>query len=236
MKGICYACGAMATTREHVPARGLFPKAKDLPPGEDLRRDLMTVPSCREHNTEKSGDDDFLVHVLAGNLSSNSVAFHHAMGKLVRAAGRKPGLARRLLRGAKDATHHVRTGSAIDAVQLELDQERLEQVLTLVARALYRGHYGDNWMGTVKTVPEFAIYLDDKGGRAEGDEAVTDLTNLADSLLASSEHLGSNPSVFTYQVSPPRGDGICVMRMNFYGDTKVLALFGFPDGPEALLK
>lgn len=50
----CYMCDQTAVGDEHVPPRCLFPKAKDLPNGVDLRKDLITVLSCADHNSEKS--------------------------------------------------------------------------------------------------------------------------------------------------------------------------------------
>jgi hypothetical protein len=43
---ICYYCGERATTREHVPPKGFFPRKANLQP--------KTVPSCTKHNNAKS--------------------------------------------------------------------------------------------------------------------------------------------------------------------------------------
>ncbi|HVI54429.1 MAG TPA: hypothetical protein VM621_05185 [Luteibacter sp.] len=59
----CYHCDAVATGREHVPARCLFPGEKDW-------NRLMTVPSCRLHNNATSAADDYLKFLL-GAISPN---------------------------------------------------------------------------------------------------------------------------------------------------------------------
>jgi hypothetical protein len=51
-KGYCYFCGAKATTFEHVPPRQMF---------KGFSCDSITVPSCDEHNTKKSGDDQAII-------------------------------------------------------------------------------------------------------------------------------------------------------------------------------
>lgn len=83
----CYMCGAVATTVEHAPPKCLFPEAKDTP-GADFRKNLITVPSCIEHNCSKSSDDEFLMVSIAGIVGNNSIGYHHATGKVDRALRR----------------------------------------------------------------------------------------------------------------------------------------------------
>jgi hypothetical protein len=53
----CYMCDSPETSREHAPPLCFFPETKDV--GRDLRRNLVTVPSCDVHNSKKSKDDEF---------------------------------------------------------------------------------------------------------------------------------------------------------------------------------
>jgi hypothetical protein len=61
----CYFCGALATSKEHVPPRCLFPKAGDVVDGADYRKNLVTVASCDVHNMHKSKEDEYLRFILA---------------------------------------------------------------------------------------------------------------------------------------------------------------------------
>lgn len=70
----CYFCNLPGTTDEHVPPRAIFPAQKDFP-GENHRLDLITVPSCTEHNSGKSDDDEFLLVSLAGIIGNNSIGY-----------------------------------------------------------------------------------------------------------------------------------------------------------------
>src|SRR3954451_9328117 len=80
----CYMCPALATSREHVPPRNLFPEASETG-GVDYRVNLITVPSCDLHNSAKSLDDEFLMVSLAGIIGNNSIGYSHKLRKLDRA-------------------------------------------------------------------------------------------------------------------------------------------------------
>jgi hypothetical protein len=49
-KQTCYACDCIESNREHVPPLCFFPEMKDIPNQLDLRRNLIRVPACDEHN------------------------------------------------------------------------------------------------------------------------------------------------------------------------------------------
>ncbi len=83
----CYMCDAVAISREHVPPKCIFPELKDLP-DKDFRKSLITVPSCYEHNSKKSKDDEFLMVSLAGIFGNNSIGFKHKFSKVDRAIKR----------------------------------------------------------------------------------------------------------------------------------------------------
>jgi hypothetical protein len=44
MQDTCYWCGAPATSDDHIPPKGFYPK--------ELRKNLIKVPSCAAHNEE----------------------------------------------------------------------------------------------------------------------------------------------------------------------------------------
>jgi len=52
---VCYFCGQAATGQEHVPPQQMF-RAFDC--------DSITVPSCDDHNTSKSFDDQVIIDLL----------------------------------------------------------------------------------------------------------------------------------------------------------------------------
>jgi len=77
----CYACDSSPISREHVPPKCLFPTEL----GKNLRKDLITVPSCEVHNGKKSDDDEFLLASLAGIVGCNNIGMLHKFTKVDRA-------------------------------------------------------------------------------------------------------------------------------------------------------
>lgn len=66
-------CTASENSREHAPPQCLFPEKSDI--GRDLRRNIITVPLCDEHNSTKSADDEFLrAVILMVAVGSNEIA------------------------------------------------------------------------------------------------------------------------------------------------------------------
>ncbi len=220
----CYACTEVATTLEHVPPLCLFPEAKDLPTGCNLRRNLLTVPSCATHNSQKSGDDVFLWNILSLNLGSNGVAIQQAASKLGRATRRRPALFHAITAGAVPVAFHARTGQRIDTDELPLDGDRFESAIDLVARGLHRKHFGVSWLGNLKTIPDFVIAK----SSPEDDAALVAFAKIATQVFAAIPMLGDNPSVFTYQVVDVP-EKLRAIRMNFYGGSRVVAVYGSPD-------
>ncbi len=121
-------CGKAATSKEHVPPQCLFPEIKDTE-GVDLRKDLITVPSCDEHNTKKSKDDEFLMISIAGSIGNNFFGFFHARTKVERALKRKNAayLAKEVLRNAKHHMHVSKSGQKFPVLEGTPDFERLHK-------------------------------------------------------------------------------------------------------------
>lgn len=72
----CYMCHRDADSREHVPPKCLFPEKKDVGTSA-YRNNLITVPSCELHNSNKSKDDEFLMVSIAGIIGNNSIGYAH---------------------------------------------------------------------------------------------------------------------------------------------------------------
>lgn len=77
----CYMCEKESTSVEHAPPRCIFPEQKDLQPGEDYRVNLITVPSCDEHNMQKSKEDEYLLYILPSTIGSNEVGINSRLNE-----------------------------------------------------------------------------------------------------------------------------------------------------------
>ncbi|MGP3508673.1 hypothetical protein [Paracidovorax citrulli] len=163
--GCCYYCGAVATSKEHVPARCFFPKERDF------RRDLFTVPSCKEHNSAKSNIDQSAFLAIALIAQENTVRTEVGSELIDR-------LIRTLIRERDDSqapSHHNIFGrrfplrvvcrmSSADGfapryVTLnEFGTDAVRDYLDSLARALYFRERGKQWEGGVAVVIHRAAF------------------------------------------------------------------------------
>lgn len=226
MNDSCFACSSLATTREHVPPACLFPETRDTDGKQDLRRNLITVPACADHNLAKSGDDEYFLWVLSANLSANSVARQQVSTKLVRAHRRRPKLGQSILTDANDVTVvDGHSGMMHGAVEVPLDGARFQRVLDLVALGVYRHYFRERWDGGIRVHP-------DSIGHSDSDQVMgvdTDrlfLFEAAKKLFAQESRHGENPEVFWYQVHKPMSQCRCLMRLVFFSGCTATAFFG----------
>ena len=135
---ICYYCGLEANTAEHVPPQGIFPRQKDSPDGKDFRKQLIRVPSCEDHNTHKSVEDDYLLYVLTMSLPSNAVAKHQFLTKIMRAIQRRPKLVERLLTETQKVVVRDTVADTWEkTTALRPEESRLIGMFTCIGKGLY---------------------------------------------------------------------------------------------------
>lgn len=230
MNDTCFACSNPAMSREHVPPACLFPEAKDTDGTQDYRRNLITVPACKDHNLAKSDDDSYFLWVLSTSLPANAVARGQVATKLKRAHTRRPALGSSVLSYAKDvvvADSHSCTKH--DAVEIPLDGARFQKVLELIARGLYSHHFGQRWTGKVLVLPDF-IAFPEAPAQADVDANRLVLFNCAQQLFAAHTQYGENPDVFWYRVHKSMVQYRCLMRLAFYGHCTATVFFGEGSG------
>jgi hypothetical protein len=225
----CYACEAPGTTREHVPPLCLFPERKDTPDRNDFRKNLITVPSCADHNASKSSDDWYLLWVLSTNVVANEVGMRQAMTKLGRGHIRRPALGSTILDSATDImVVDSRTGTPHESAEAPLDGSRFDRILKLIALGLYRHHFHESWRGELRVHPDFIGEMD-PAQRARRDRARVDAFEAATQIFAHRQRYGDNPKVFWYQELRTDLSYPVILRMAFYGGCTATALFG-PSG------
>lgn len=126
-QGACVYCGAMATSRDHVPPRFLLEKP--------LPRDLLTVPSCRACNHSFSLDEQYLQVVIAKIGHVPQLMAKVEKGGIVdRALGRAPGLDQRIIESLE-----VRSDGR---VWLMPERERILRIVQKIAYGLFTCRYG----------------------------------------------------------------------------------------------
>lgn len=191
----CYMCYRNATSREHAPPRCLFPETKDTPDGANYRKNLVTVPSCEQHNSEKSHDDEYLLFVLSGSYTSSSVGLDQFLTKVRRAFEKRPGKAANFIRQSTRA--QIKRVGQVDweeGAQIIIDGMRVDKVLQNCARAIYYHHTGLKSLGSADALTSFAMYRDEKT-QVEVDVAF----NLTAQAMATEPLYGENPEIFEYK-------------------------------------
>lgn len=212
----CYWCGKPATSREHVPPKCLFPEERDIKKiyQGDLRKNLITVPSCDEHNLRKSNDDEYLMICLASRAGNNVEAYLHTCTKIRRARDRKPEIVE------VESEDEIKTENVVFPVQwVNVDMIRLFHSFEAIARALYFYDFGIRFEGELQIVTRLCFHPDAMKSTIFNARACKMIE--AEMPRWNTEVKGSNPDIFTYQFSPEDAMKVRTLCLTFYGKTQV---------------
>lgn len=215
----CYMCDSVATSIEHAPPKCIFPESKDTSNGENYRKNLITVPSCDLHNSARSKDDEYLLHVLAASITSNDVGLNQFLTKSRRAFERNPELIRLLPVSNVPVFNYITNTGDIDAAYpIHADGNRIDKVISSCARAIYFYDKGTKYSGNIKLIASFMSYQDKLI-----DKNVEKAIIFARHHFNSFPRKGDNKDVFYYQIDG--NENSAIMLMCFYGDTNFLVHF-----------
>ena len=203
----CYMCDAVATSREHAPPLCFFPSVDDV--GLDLRKNLVTVPSCDEHNSRKSKDDEFFRSVIVMTAAQHSeIGRVQFFGKFIRAVRRMPHAYRAFFEDhgtvAKRTQHAMR-----------VDRARFDACVDHLARALFFHTFGAKWVFPI------AIASPNFYSGVSGDSVVPDLRTeqavaMSRQVLGSETVFGDNPDAFKYRLRHEAGEDAYAFAAVFY--------------------
>lgn len=207
---LCYMCERPSTSKEHVPPRCLFPESKDL--DGDYRQDLITVPSCDEHNSGKSSDDEFLMVSLAGIIGNNSIGYAHKFSKVNRAIYRSSfAILNQAMKNQRWDIVEFGPNKFIDVVWGTPDYDRLLACFDRIARGIHLAHFGRKFHGDSKTILGYTQV--DSPNPAEIQRFIRDKVAIE---LDGKPRIGSNPDVFTFQFTDPDQFGLYLVHLQFY--------------------
>lgn len=215
----CYMCDKPATSREHAPPKCLFPKAKNAFNGKDLRVQMIVVPSCDEHNCDKSSDDEYLMQILPMSIGLNEVADHYFQSKVSNLVKSNKKFVKSLNDSAVPVVvQDLETGVWSRTMAFKIDLPRILSVLEMNARAIYFHHRGKKLSLPFRTLTNFSLIV----GSASVNDNVNEAFLQADSLLTEVgvESQGSNPEVFSYKID--RQENVELIEFTFYGSSKAI--------------
>lgn len=223
----CYLCNLPGTTDEHIPPRAIFPEAKDVE-GQNYRNDLITVPSCPEHNTAKSDDDEFLMVSLAGIIGNNSIGYRHKLTKVDRAIRRSSFrlLEKAVVKKKQFIKVELEGNRFIEVIWGTPDVERLRRCFDRIVRGLHLHHFGKPLEGETRMLLGYLFHSDRSAKNFA--QFITDRAALE---LDDKPRHGKNQDVFYYQVTDPDQFGLFMFRLCFYGGLNVYAAVT-PEGSE----
>lgn len=211
----CYMCDKMATSDEHVPPRCIFPEQNDV--GEDYRKNLITVPSCDEHNMRKSDDDEFLMAFITAYINNNDLGYRQTMTKLKRSVARNVRLIDRVMQNAKSINVKTVSGEIFPILTGKPNVERLKKCIDYISQGLYFKEFGQRFTGKITVIFEFVKYRD-----SSIDEIRANFLNIYEKEAGLYPVKGANPKVFFYQMTTPNKFGIVGLRMTFFEGTHFL--------------
>jgi hypothetical protein len=209
-------CDNPSVSKEHCPPKCVFPECKDAN-GKDYRKDLITVPSCDDHNSAKSKDDEYLMMVLTSYFDNNKAAQEQIKSKIVRAWTKNPGLSTTIVKNlqpvaTRDGERHA----------FEVDTPRFNRSLEWAANGLYYETYGSRIAQPYKVISYPLVQLEGPDAAAVNAERGRILL-LANKMLEGFPITGANPEIFWFQVSPVVEER-SVLRMCFFEAFQVIAM------------
>jgi hypothetical protein len=207
----CYSCDRPATTREHAPPKCFFPEEKDV--GRDLRKNLISVPSCEDHNTARSRDDQYAMAFVVMQYQTTGVARDQFATKIIRSLKRDLTLVDQVFNEARQLTVNGQP-----SVVVSVDRARFDRVMASTFRALIYHESGEKLNSEVSV---FSLGIQHQNFERDPNEAV--LAFQIRSVLKEQPRLGANPEVFWYQFVH-RPNEISAMRLHFYEGFSVYAV------------
>jgi hypothetical protein len=218
-EALCYRCEEKAVSREHVPPLCMFPSLK-YSGGENLRQNLITVPSCNKHNADKTNDDEFLMIALAGIPGTNKYGYEYSKSKIRRALDGRTHLINSVLLNCQKINVKIREGLEFPFLVGSPDYDRFISCFDNIAYGLYLHEFKTRFIGECRIIPAFVIYADKNTQKII---KYLDWRFSHDSNLL--EIKGSNKVIFQYQFTAPDELGLRALKMTFYEGVNIFVSF-----------
>jgi len=200
-KVTCYACDGIATSKEHVPPRSFFPPS--------YRKNLITVPSCDIHNSEKSKNDGYLRSLIAIYYENNLEGQLLFSQKVMRSLKRRPNLIKRFF-FTGDVYPALINGKP--SMAFSYDSKRLEETIACIAKAIYYHHFQMKWTEQLQIIPASAAV----SPKVKGYEVQNAWLAKLKSMEFETLKFGENQDIFYYQFLEDANNDFKRLRMVFY--------------------
>jgi hypothetical protein len=194
----CYMCDAPATGDEHAPPQCIFPK------DAKYRVSLIKVPSCDEHNSQKSKCDEYLKFVLTAVGGMNELSGSIFGGSVMRSFDRRP----HLIDTFTPDLQVIQVGG-LETGGFKLDVPRFELSIASIVRGLFFNETGKKLTTNLRVA--WAHILTENYSKAPFFEVI----RKAEQELPAN-YVGSNPGVFQYAFNTSKSGKTSMCRLRFY--------------------
>jgi hypothetical protein len=195
----CYMCDAPATGDEHVPPQCIFPE------DTKYRVNLITVPSCDEHNSKKSKCDEYLKFVLTAVGGMNELAGTIFGGSVMRSFEHCPHLTDKFTQDLQ-----VIQAGGLETGGFTLDVPRFELSIASIVRGLYFHETGKRLLSKISGVA-WGQMLTENYSKAPFLEPI----GKAERDLPA-RYAGTNPRVLQYAFNTSKNGNTSMCRLRFY--------------------
>lgn len=210
---ICYWCGVELTAetlkKEHVPPFTFFPKG--------YRENLMTVPSCVEHNNKYSSlDEKFQLFIKM--FGTNEIAIDDFNDRVLRGLNRKE--KENFLEELNKKSSIVKANGKTNLV-MELDNNECELFIEKIIRGIYFYHKEKPAKGYIQSITKFF------------QREVLNTPAMVEYLLEDvhpqlfTDGYYKNPRVFSYKFL--EAQGTFIVMINFYDEVQFIG-WVWPEG------
>ncbi len=191
-------CNVEGLTKEHVPPRSFFPQPRPC--------DLVTVPACKKHNNDNSGDVEYTRNMIVIMEGGNEVA-RRLSATAVRVIRRSP----RLVQQIKNAAVPITVRGRESAV-LPTKSRKFKTTMKAIAYATYFLDFGESFKGTFGVYHANMLSLVEMAGKVDVvNEQIRTVLHGTPVLEADTKH----PDIFKYAFYRVDEERI-IYRLQFY--------------------
>ena len=171
-----------------------------------MRKNLVTVPACDEHNAGYKKDDEVASYVVLLTERVNRMG-QEQLTKLLRAIRGRKGLVASIFKNIE--VIQLPDGSEIPKIQF--DAERVNRVMERIARGLFFHDFGRRWRCEFRVLAHGPLMSD------LSPSPYAQRIRRLQTLFIHSPRKSEYPEVFWYQwVAGVGGDSTHLLRMCFY--------------------
>lgn len=207
----CYLCGASKTSVEHVPAKCFFPN------DEMYRKNLITVPSCKEHNENTSNDDEYVRNIICMSIGNNNVAYQQFIKKVLTSLKRNQKLKSTTFNASKKVSVAESGDKIRQTIAIQIERARFDKVMRKIGYALYYYEYQKIWERNLIVATPCLV-----DSNMQQDE-YGELINSCKQSLQTPIFDGNNPKVFQYKFLETKTEDV-LLWIKFYEGFEVFLI------------